>query len=752
MTTPRKPGPQNSFPFPSADRSAEIQGQIDRITFHSEENGFTVAKLRIPGQRELVTVVGNLPELNAGEVLKLYGEWGTHPKFGAQFKIIRYESVMPATAAGIEKYLGSGLIKGIGPVMAKRLVTEFGAETLEVIDHEAERLQEVAGFGPKRVQMIKDAWNAQKEIRDVMVFLQGHGVSAAYATKIYKQYGRQAIRVVQENPYQLAADISGIGFITADKIAQNLGMPRDSLPRAEAGLLYVLHQLTDEGHVYYPYESLIKEGMDILGVDRGLTIQAFGRLAEERQIVWEELRQPALQQGEVQENNKAVYLAGYFAAEMGIAWKIKEILRTPAGLRPIAAEKAMDWAQKRLAIELAERQKEAVDTALRNKVLVLTGGPGTGKTTIIKAILEIFRQVTPRILLGAPTGRAAKRMFEATGWEAKTIHRLLEWNFETMGFKRDHRYPLEADVLIVDECSMIDTLLMFHLLRAIPSKAVLILVGDVDQLPSVGPGTVLRDIINSGVIPVVRLTEIFRQAMGSKIITNAHRINRGQFPQIDPPPKETLQDFYFIEREEPEALLDVIVELVTEKIPSRFGLDPLQDVQVLTPMHRGTLGTANLNQVLQEALNPSDVVLTRSGRTYKKGDRVMQIANDYEREVFNGDIGRINEIDFEEQLVKVNFDDRIVSYNYADLDELVLAYAVSIHKAQGSEYPAVVMPIHTSHYIMLQRNLIYTGVTRAKKLVVIVGTRKALSIGIRNEKTQKRFTGLEHKLRAETST
>lgn len=749
MAAGQKPGPEDSFPFSHPDQLTQIQGQIERITFFNEENGFTVAKLKVSGQRDLVTVVGNLPETNAGEILKLWGEWGTHPKFGEQFRIRRHETLMPATVAGIEKYLGSGLIKGIGPVMAKRLVRRFGTETLEVIDGDPQRLEEVEGFGPKRIQMIKDAWEAQREIREVMVFLQGHGVSSAYATKIYKQYGREAIKIVKENPYQLAADIAGIGFLTADKIAQNLGIPRDSLPRAEAGLLYVLHQLTDEGHVYYPYEPLIKESQTLLGVDRELIVKAFAHLAEDGQIVWEDLSQPSGPQEEIQENNKAVYLSGYFSAEMGIAWKMKGLLNTPTALRAIQVDKAVAWAEKRLGLELAERQREALQLALQSKAMVLTGGPGTGKTTIIRAMLEIFRKLTPKILLGAPTGRAAKRMSEASGWEAKTIHRMLEWNFETMGFKRDHRHPLEADVVIIDETSMIDTLLMFHLVRAIPRQAVLILVGDVDQLPSVGPGTVLRDIINSGVIPVVRLTEIFRQAMGSRIITNAHRINRGQFPQIDSPGDQGFSDFYFIEKEEPESVLQVILELVTQKIPSRFGFDPLQDIQVLTPMHKGVIGTGNLNQVLQEALNPSGLSLTRGGRTYRENDRVMQITNDYEREVFNGDIGRIVEIDFEDQIVRVDFDGRIVAYDYTDLDELALAYAVSIHKAQGSEYPAVVMPIHTSHYIMLQRNLIYTGVTRAKKLVVIVGTQKALKIGIGNEKMQKRFTGLERKLKME---
>ncbi|MCX5907380.1 MAG: ATP-dependent RecD-like DNA helicase [Deltaproteobacteria bacterium] len=745
---PKRSIQQTLFSSSATEPAAEIQGQIDRITFYNEENGYIVAKLKVHGQKELVTVVGNLPGTYAGEVLKLWGEWSTHPRFGLQFKITRFQSVMPATAAGIEKYLGSGLIKGVGPVMANRLVRKFGTDALEIIENEPQRLQEVEGIGPKRVQMIKDAWDAQKEIREVMIFLQGHGVSSAYATKIFKQYGRQAIGIVKESPYQLAADITGIGFITADKIARNLGFAKDSPARLAAGSLYVLYQLTADGHAYYPYEALVQKSQEILGVEREGIIQAFARLAEDRQIIWEDRNDAALiGEGEFQENNKAVYLAGYHAAEVGIAKKIRELLTRPSVLRPIQGEKAMEWVQNRLAIELAEKQSEAVQTALQNKVMVLTGGPGTGKTTIIKAVLEVYRQVTPRILLAAPTGRAAKRMSEATGWEAKTIHRLLEWNFEKGGFKRDESFPLDADVVIIDETSMIDTLLMFHLLKAIPSGAILLLVGDVDQLPSVGAGTVLRDIIQSGAVPVVRLTEIFRQAMGSWIIMNAHRINRGEFPRIDSATEDPRQDFFFIEKQEAEDVLGVILEWVTQKIPARFGLHPLRDIQVLTPMHKGILGTGNLNQVLQEALNPSGTILTRGGRTYREGDKVMQIANDYEREVFNGGIGRIAQIDFENQVMKVDFDGRVVPYDYPDLDELVLAYAISIHKSQGSEYPAVVMPMHTTHYIMLQRNLIYTGITRAKQLAVVVGTKKALNIGIRNDKTKKRYTGLQEKLR-----
>ena len=736
--------PQSRNPDPQQVKSLEkIQGQIERITFQNEENGFTVAKMKAQGKKDLVTVTGNLPGTNAGEVLELWGEWDNHPKFGNQFKIVRFKSVMPATVVGIEKYLGSGLIKGIGPVMAGRLVQKFGVETLEVIESKPDRLQEVEGIGRKRVQMIKDAWNAQKEIREVMVFLQGHGVSSTYATKIYKQYGQEAITVVKENPYRLAQDIFGIGFLTADKIAKSLGVPPDSLMRSEAGILYVLYQLTDEGHVYYPYEELIDKCKEILGVEREIIVRAFAKLGEEKRIVWEDLNDSG---AELKPNNKAVYLVGYHAAEVGIARKIRTLLISNSAIRPMDADKAVEWVQRRLEIQLAEKQIEGVKTAIQKKVMVLTGGPGTGKTTIIKAVLEILRQITPKIVMGAPTGRAAKRMTETTGWESKTIHRLLEWSPQKMGFSRDNENPLDIDVVIIDEASMIDTLLMYHLLKAIPPSAVLLLVGDVDQLPSVGPGNVLKDIINSGTVPVVKLTEIFRQAMGSLIITNAHRVNRGEFPKIDS--AGTSQDFYFIERKEPEAMLEAILELVTKKIPSRFGMHPINDIQVLTPMHKGLLGTGNLNTVFQQALNPSQEVLTRGGRSYKPGDKVMQIKNDYEREVFNGDIGRITRIDFEDQAVEVSFDDRLVRYDYADLDELVLAYAVSIHKSQGSEYPAVVMPFHTSHYIMLQRNLLYTGLTRAKKLAIIVGTKKALAIGVKNDKTQKRFTGLENKLKA----
>ena len=724
---------------------SKIQGQIERITFANEENGFTIARLKTKGEKDLVTVVGSLPGINPGEVLELLGEWSNHPKFGQQFKVVKFKSVMPATAAGIEKYLGSGLIKGIGPIMASRLVNKFGVDTLEIIDTNPERLEEVEGIGEKRVQMIRNAWDAQKEIREVMVFLQGHGVSSTYSAKIYKQYGQGSIKVVQENPYRLAADIFGIGFKTADKIAGNLGIDRNSEIRAEAGILYVLHELADDGHVYYPYEPLIEAFQKILEVDKEIIIKALAKLFEERKIVLEDLNDL---KEEFTPNNKGVYLTGYHVAEQNIALKLKILLNSPSNLRQIDEDKALEWVQTRLDIQLTEKQKEGVKTAIKQKVMVLTGGPGTGKTTIIKAILEIYQRLTPKIVMGAPTGRAAKRMSEATGWEAKTLHRVLEWSPKEMGLKKDGDHPLDADVVIVDEASMIDNLLMHHFLKAVPRGSVLVLVGDVNQLPSVGAGNVLKDIIASGLVPVVELNEIFRQAMGSLIITNAHRINQGEFPRIPDPKEETLQDFYFIQKEKPEDVLATILDLVTNRIPSRFKINPIDGIQVLTPMHRGVIGAENLNKVLQEALNKSQVELPRGGRIYKLGDKVMQIKNDYDREVFNGDIGRITRIDPEEQEVTVEFDGRQVEYDFSDLNELLLAYAVSVHKSQGSEYPVVVIPVHISHYMLLQRNLLYTGVTRARKLVIIVGTKKALSIGIRNNKIQKRFTGLCQKLKA----
>ncbi len=719
---------------------SEIKGQVERITYRNEQNSYTIAKMKVGDRHDLITVVGNLLSVSPGEILKLKGEWQNHPKFGEQFKIASYESVVPATVKGIQRYLGSGLIKGIGPVMAERLVERFGLDTLTVIETDIKRLHEVDGIGEKRVEMIGKAWNDQKEIRELMLFLQGQEVSPAYGAKIYKQYGKESIKVVRENPYRLATDIFGIGFITADKIAEKLGISRESQIRAEAGILYVLEELSDDGHVYYPYEPLLEECGKILGLEREVIVKAFGKLAEEKKIVIEDLNRE-----EIRENNKGVYLAKFHMCEVGIATKLRTLIRFPKQLRAFDRDKAIEWVQEELKIRLAGDQQRAVREAIEKKVMVVTGGPGTGKTTIINSIIRIYERLGLRVLLAAPTGRAAKRMQEATAHEAKTIHRLLEFSPKEGRFKRDEENPLGADLIAIDETSMMDTILMYHFLKAVPEEATLILVGDVDQLPSVGAGNVLKDTIESGSIPTVRLTEIFRQAKESMIIMNAHRVNNGEMPLVAPHGSHP-QDFFFFEVEEPEKAMEKIIELCREKIPRRFHYRPVEDIQVLTPMHRGVVGASNLNVELQKSLNPSTDEFTRGGKTLKVGDKVMQIRNNYDKEVFNGDLGRIARIDREEQEVIVDYDGKAVAYDYPDLDEVVLAYAVSVHKSQGSEYPVVVIPILTQHYLLLQRNLLYTGITRGKKIVVLVGTKKAVAIAIKNNNPQRRYTLLRERL------
>ncbi len=723
---------------------AELSGQIDRITFTNEETGFTIARVRVRGRREPVTVVGTLMAPMPGEILDMRGEWSTHPKFGEQFKIAEYKTKVPATVDGIRKYLGSGLIKGLGPVMAGRIVDRFGENTLDVIENSIQRLATVAGIGKKRIAMIADAWEAQREIRDVMVFLQSQGVSSGYAAKIFKHYGHRSIAVVRENPYRLAADIFGIGFVTADQIADKLGFARDSEVRVQSGILYVLNQLTDEGHVFFPHKKLVSKSCEILGVDRQPVVEALGVLAGDRKIVIEDLIDS---QDASEETNPAVYLAKFHQCETRIARQLKVLIAAAKSLREVNADRALDWVQQQLDITLARNQVKAVRGALENKVMVITGGPGTGKTTIVNAVLKIFSQLKARIMLAAPTGRAAKRMSETTGVEAKTIHRLLEYSLQKGGFQRNRDNPLECEVLIVDEASMIDVVLMHHLVNAIPPPATFILVGDVNQLPSVGPGNVLKDIIASGAVPVMVLDKIFRQAETSQIVVNAHKINAG----IMPPLKTTYSsdpgtDFYFIEQEDPQKVLDIILELNKTRIPQRFGFDPVDEIQVLTPMHKGVVGAANLNHRLQAALNPGEGGVVRGERTYRVNDKVMQIRNDYDKEVFNGDIGRIAALRSEDRQVVIVFDGREVIYDFGDLDAIVPAYAVSVHKSQGSEYPAVIIPIVTQHYILLQRNLIYTAVTRGKNLVVIVGSKKAMAMGVNNNKTQLRHTRLRQRL------
>ncbi len=712
-----------------------IEGTIESITYSNPETGYTIAKIKVDGQRETITVLGTLLSPVPGETITMQGEWSRHPRFGRQFKVQSFETSTPATVKGIENYLGSGLVRGIGPETARRIVRHFGEETLQIIDEKPERLTEVAGIGRKRVAMIRRAWDEQKEIRGVMIFLQSYGVSPAYAARIFKTYGKHTVQVVQENPYRLAEDVFGIGFLTADKIAANLGISRDSRERAEAGILHVLKACVDEGHVCYPLTQLAQKSQQVLEIDREIIARALDSLRSEEKVAFFARA----------EKETMVYLPAYYVAESGAALLLQGILDQPRAMRRIEADKAIAWVQARLEITLAVGQVEAVRAVIEEKALVITGGPGTGKTTIIKAMIAVFSRAGARILLAAPTGRAAKRMSEASGHEASTIHRLLEYN-PRGGFVRDQHHPLDCDVLIIDEASMIDSILIYHLLKAVPPAALLVLVGDIHQLPSVGAGTVLQDIIASGKVRVVELNEIFRQARESRIIVNAHRIHVGLAPTIDQESGEAARDFFFIRQDDPDRVVRLIIELVSVRIPRRFHLDPVEDIQVLSPMHRGAVGVVNLNRELQQALNPAREQLQRQNKLLKTGDKVMQIRNDYKKDVFNGDIGRIVQIDQKRQTVQVSFDGRQVLYRFEELDQLELAYAVSVHKSQGSEYPAVIVPVMTQHYLLLQRNLLYTAVTRGKKLVVLIGTTQALNIAVKNDKTMRRHSLLAERL------
>lgn len=729
--------------------TVKIRGVVERITYQNPENGYTVLKCAVKSYKELVTVIGSLLDVNVGSVLLIYGNWKVDSRYGRQFAAESWEETLPATVFGIEKYLGSGLIKGVGPKYAKKIVAQFGTETLEVIETDISRLQEVDGIGKKRIKMIRDSWERQKEIKNVMLFLQDHGVSTSFAAKIYRQYGNESLDKMKENPFQMADDIWGIGFKTADGIAQKLGFAKEAYVRLRSGIMYTLSNLADEGHVFAYQKQLIAKAAELLEAEESSIVMTLDQMIMDKDLICE-----TVDYNTDQAEMKAIYLPAFYYAEAGVAGKLKRLAQAPAADRLWHA--LMDARQKtgneslsidvskiqeKVHMEYDEIQADAIRKAAVSKVMVLTGGPGTGKTTTTQGIIAAYRSFGLKILLAAPTGRAAKRMTEATGLEAKTIHRLLECK-PPEGYQKNEDNPLEGDVLIIDECSMIDMILMNALLKAIPEGMRLILVGDIDQLPSVGAGNVLRDIIDSGVFPVVRLTRIFRQAQSSRIIMNAHAINEGKFPDISNG-KNT--DFFYIEKEDPEEAVQEIVRLVKNNLP-RYYKTPWNHIQVLTPMQKGIVGAANLNLALQEALNPQGDGLRRGGYLFRAGDKVMQIRNNYEKEIFNGDIGTVESVDLQERMLKVNFDQHIIEYEASELDELVHAYATTIHKGQGSEYPIVVMPVLMNHYVMLQRNLIYTGITRAKKVLVIVGTRKALSYAVRNVTVTKRNTFLKERL------
>ena len=728
----------------------QLRCAVERITYRNDESGYTVLRCRARGFQDLITVVGSMPETHPGSILQLEGEWRMDAKYGRQFSVTAFEETMPATAYGMEKYLGSGFVKGIGPKYARRIVQKFGTDTLDVIEENPERLLEVNGIGRVRLDRITKSWQEQKEIRNIMLFLQGHDVSTGHATKIFKAYGSDSIRVVRDKPYRLADDIWGIGFHTADTIAQKLGFDLQRPERLRSGLLYTLNRLSEEGHCYATEQQLLQAGTELLAVETAPLETVLQAMVFSGDLIAE----PCIEENGTAET--AIYLPPFFHSEAGTAKRLLEISGS-APMIPVNLNGLADRVQKRTGKQYDEVQLQAIRTAVTSKILILTGGPGTGKTTTTQGIISAFREAGAKVLLAAPTGRAAKRLSETTGMEAKTIHRLLEVK-PPEGYQRNADNPLEGDVLIVDESSMIDIMLMYNLLKAVPDRMTLILVGDVDQLPSVGAGNVLRDLIDSECFPVVRLSRIFRQAQSSRIVTNAHRINAGQMPDLSNG-KNT--DFFFVDMEKTvrekgldpgeaaavsEQATEEILRLVREKLPHYYRLRP-RDIQVLTPMQRGTAGAANLNLLLQTAVNPDGEGLRHGGVEYRKNDKVMQIRNNYEKEVFNGDIGFIQAVDPEDRSLTVSFDGRPVNYDVTELDELVLAYATTVHKAQGSEYPVVVMPVVMSHYVMLQRNLIYTGVTRAKKGMILVGTKKALSCAVRNVSVRKRNTLLSKRLK-----
>ena len=705
------------------------KGHIDNITYHNRENGFTIARLVADGEQKKITVVGAIAALEEGEHIEVDGIWTEHPRYGRQFKIEDYRIVYPTTVKGIEKYLGSGLIRGIGPVSAKRIVDHFGKDTLDVIDENPMRLVEVPKLGRKRIDLIAESWGEQCKIKDVMVFLQSHGITTGWAVKIYKEYGHQAVDIVKSNPYRLERDIRGIGFRIADRIARNLGVEVNAPQRVEAGIRYLLNKSAEDGHVFLPVgmhvsikPNIIERAEEVLDIGAELIPSALESLCDDEAIFVEDCR---------------CYLPLLFHAEVGIASSLRRLIQKEA-------RKSLEFHKIDENLDLASEQRCAVELAVNNKVLLLTGGPGTGKTTVTKRILEQFEANGLNVALCSPTGRAAKRLGDATGRRASTIHRLLEFNPGEQGFNKNFEKKLDIDALIVDESSMIDVVLMNALLRSLQDYTRLIMVGDIDQLPSVGPGNVLRDIIDSKAVPVVCLKKIFRQAADSYIITNAHRINSGELPHID---NRTTRDFFFVEESEPSRVADHIEDLCTSRLPAHGGYNPKLDIQVLSPMYRGETGATSLNKRLQERLDINGNRLSYGEGELRVGDKVMQTKNNYDKGIFNGDLGIIEEIKTESQELSVKFE-KIINYDLTDLGELTLAYAISTHRAQGSEFPVVILPLTTQHYIMLQRNLLYTAVTRAKELIVIVGTRNALSMAVKNNDVMERLTTLRERLRS----